>query len=71
MKTPKKAPAMTTTQSLEVEIRQHPTSEDHWVCIVTNTRGRCYFVTWADRPTEETVLAAWREDRKAFQPYCG
>ncbi len=53
-----------------VEVKQHPFyPETHWIGVVTTARGYCYFCTWADQPTEETVLQAWTEDRKAFDPY--
>lgn len=54
---------------ITIDIRRHPRSEEHWNGIVTTTRGLCYFCTWADRPTEEKVIQAWREDRRDFLPY--
>jgi hypothetical protein len=58
---------------LTVEIRQtltHLTYDEFWNGIVTTARGLCYYCTWTgDKPSEEKVLTAWREDRKAFQPY--
>lgn len=41
-----------------------------WLAIVTTRRGCCYFVSYTgDRPSEEKVLKAWKEDRRAFEPY--
>lgn len=58
------------TRKPTVEIRQYPTSDDHWLAILTTTNGRCYYDVWAgDKPSEEKVLKAWREDRRGFQPY--
>jgi hypothetical protein len=61
------------TKTVEVEVRQHPASTEQYPCwraIVTTARGYCYSCTWAgDRPSDETVLQAWKEDRKAFDPY--
>lgn len=57
---------------LAVEVKRHPASAGHWLCVITTARGYCYFCTWAgDRPSEETVLRAWREDRRTFAPYRG
>jgi hypothetical protein len=57
-------------RTVSVDIKRHPTSDTHWLVIVTTTRGRSYFCTWSDpRPTEEEVRAAWREDRRSFQPH--
>ena len=60
---------------LTVEVREHPSSTaDYpvWLAIVTTISGLCYFVTYAgDKPSDEKVLQAWREGRKAFGPYCG
>ncbi len=60
---------MTKTATIDVEVREHPMAPGAWIGIVTTARGRCYSCTWADRPTEEAVAKAWREDRKAFDPY--
>lgn len=61
----------TAGREVEVEVRPHPRlPETHWQAIVTTARGYCYSCTWAgDRPTDETVRQAWREDRRAFDPY--
>jgi hypothetical protein len=65
---------MTATKTqVTVEVRERFISTKDrpcWIAIVTTARGRCFSCTWAgDKPTEETVLKAWREDRKAFDPY--
>lgn len=52
-------------------IRNHPRSANHWRAIVETKRGYAYFADWATRPMEQDVRAAWKHDRKAFQPYHG
>ncbi len=63
----------TKPSSLTIAIRQHPSSTlgyPCWLAIVTTSRGLCYFCTQAgDKPTEEEIRQAWREDRRAFDAY--
>ena len=42
----------------------------YWRAVVTTTRGLCYSCVFAgDKPAEEHVLRAWRDDRRAFDPH--
>ncbi len=61
---------MKTSKKIDVTIRKHLHSLDHWLVIVTTKRGYSYSCTWADpKPTEEQVKLAWVEDRQSFDPY--
>lgn len=59
------------TDKVSVEVRRYfRMPETHWLAVVTTSRGYSYYCVWAgDQPSEGAVLAAWREDRKAFEPY--
>lgn len=48
---------------MSVDIKPHPTSDEHWFAIVTTKRGYCFFATYAGpKPTEEKVKADWYSD---------
>lgn len=59
---------------LDIEIREAPGSTTDypcWYAIMTTPRGYCYYITFAgDKPSVDAVRQAWRDDRKAFSPYC-
>src|SRR6516164_2888576 len=57
--------------SIDVTVRQHPASRNHWLCIVTTRRGLCYYVTHAgaSSPCEDDVRNWWKNERHKFEPY--
>jgi hypothetical protein len=58
-----------------VEIKNHPTSLEHKLVIVTTSRGYCYAAEWAEPyPTDhDQVIAAFKADKGHvdFRPYRG
>lgn len=61
----------TTRPAIQIEARPHPRlPETHWQVIVTTRRGYSFVCVWAgDRPSDETIRAAWVETRRDFLPY--
>lgn len=54
---------------IKVTIRPDPYHPDtHWRCEV-ESRGRVWFLTWADpKPTIEQVRQVWEQERHEFIP---
>lgn len=54
------------------EVREAPYSTSdrpYWLVICTN-RGRSYYIVYAgDKPSDDEIRKAWKEDRRAFLSY--
>jgi hypothetical protein len=67
--TPLPVEAAPARPSVQIEIRNHPTSPAHKI-VKAVSRGRVYAVTSAEPfPTLEEAQQWWKDDRKAFRPY--
>lgn len=61
-----------TKKTIQVEIKNHPTSTDHKRVVVTTPRGYVFACSWAEPfPSEEIVRQAWATDRRDFTPFYG
>lgn len=56
-----------------VEIRDHPTSPEHQIGIVTDANQCDWFVSFTREAqiTEKVIRLAWKDERHTFEPYSG
>jgi hypothetical protein len=58
---------------IAIDVRPHQACAVNfpvWQVVVTTTKGLSFAASWAgDRPSDEQIRQAWREDRKSFDPH--
>ena len=55
-----------------IEVTIKPIKNDREIYIITNKKGRCFYINSA-RPflSEQQIRELWKTDKKSFDPYFG